>query len=162
MGGVVLVCTSKAKRWASKTLASATNCRVVSSLLEPQCWDRFLLLSAQLQTFPCSLPGWYPVKIYPKCLFSGCSMSCINTCVIRTFHALGYPVTEGTFVVGCITGHPTAGLPIPRWDTPNTHTPCPQTPFKTPHAPSCRTEEQLQHEKSDYQDHVSVSEISPT
>lgn len=88
-----------------------------------------LLLSSQLQTFPCSQPGCYLVKIKPKCLFSQCWVSSINTHILRTSHTVGYPVP---CVVGCIAGHPTAGLPT-SWDTPNRSTLCLQTAFSVRH-----------------------------
>lgn len=115
----------------------------------------FLRLSAQLQIFPCSQPGWYPVKVHPKCLFSGCSMSCINICVVRTFHSMGYPATEDNLCGRVYHRIPNCRTSNIMGHRQHTYSMSPDTLWcKTPHAPSCRTEEQLQHEKLDYQDHV--------
>lgn len=73
-------------------------------------------------------PGWYPVKVHSKCLFSGCSVSCINMCVVMTFHSLGYPASEYN-LCGWVYHRTPNCRPSHVMGHPNTHTLCPQTPF---------------------------------
>lgn len=126
MGGFVLVCTSKATTWASETLGSATNCRVVSLLSEPRCWDLFLLHPGQLQTFPCSQPDWDPVKNPPGVSPLRVLNALYQYLCRQDFPFSGIPCKRGSPV--WLVYHRTPNCRTPRVkDTPNTHTPCPQT-----------------------------------
>lgn len=133
-GGVVLVCTSKAMRWASKTVSSATNCRVVPSLSEPQGWDPFCCLLPGRRLFPAASQAGTLEKSSQSASFQGAG------CLVSTPTCSGHLMLWGTLylrtpcVVGCSTGHPTVGLPT-SWDTPNTRTLCPRTPFSYPPCP---------------------------
>jgi len=59
------------------------------------------------------------VKIKPKCLLSGCWMSGVNSHVLRTSHAVGYPVSEDTLC--CWVDHKAPNCGTPRIMGPPQH-----------------------------------------